>query len=66
MGAFDFTWNAIQSGQIHEAEDKIEELENKIEVLCGWILQLKERIEALENEQTNQGTGSAVQTPHGQ
>lgn len=50
MGGFDFTWNAIQAGQIHDSEDKIEELENKIEVLCGWILQLKERIEALENE----------------
>lgn len=49
MGALDFTWNAIQSGQIHEAEDRIEELEKKVELLYEWVMYLKGRIEELEN-----------------
>ena len=37
MGAFDFTWNAIQSGQIRELEERIEKLEKQNEILYEWV-----------------------------
>lgn len=37
MGALDYMWNAHQSGQIDELEEKIEKLEKRIEILEGWI-----------------------------
>ena len=43
MGAFDFTWNAIQSGQIGDHDDRIEELEKKVELLYEWVMYLKEQ-----------------------
>lgn len=49
MGAYDFAWNAIQSGQIRESEERIEELEKKVELLYEWVMHLKGRIEELEN-----------------
>jgi hypothetical protein len=43
MGAFDFTWNAIQSDQIGDHDDRIEELEKKVELLYEWVMYLKEQ-----------------------
>ena len=37
MGAFDFTLNAIQSGQIRELEERIEKLEKQNEILYEWV-----------------------------
>jgi uncharacterized coiled-coil protein SlyX len=56
MGALDFTWNAIQSGQIRELDEKIEDLEKNMETARAWIEHLTKRIEELENERTNSTT----------
>ena len=48
MGAFDFTWNAIQSGQIGEAEDRLEALEKDMETARAWIEYLSDRVDKLE------------------
>lgn len=53
MGAYDFTWNAIQSGQIRTIEEKVEALEKDMETARAWIEHLTKRIERLENEQKN-------------
>ena len=61
MGALDFTWNAIQSDQIDDLDDKVKALEKDMETARAWIEHLAKRIEALENErktETTGGTGS--------
>lgn len=50
MGAYDFTWNAIQSGQIHSLEEKIELLEKDMETARAWIEYLTKRIDELEKQ----------------
>lgn len=37
MGALDYWWNAHQSVQIDEMNEKIDKLEKRIEILEGWI-----------------------------
>ena len=37
MGALDYWWNAHQSVQIDEMNEKIEKLEKRIVILEGWI-----------------------------
>lgn len=37
MGAYDYMWNAVQSGQIREMEERVEDLEKKVEILKEWI-----------------------------
>lgn len=37
MGALDFWWNATQSSQIDQLEEKVEKLEKRVEILEGWI-----------------------------
>ena len=37
MGAYDFMWNAIQSGQISDLNERIEALEKKVEILKEWV-----------------------------
>lgn len=37
MGLYDFWWNAAQSGQISELEERIEELEKKVVILKEWV-----------------------------
>ncbi len=54
MGALDFTWNAIQSDQIDDLDDKVKALEKDMETARAWIEHLTKRIEALEND----GNGS--------
>lgn len=53
MGALDFTWNAIQSDQIDDLDDKVKALEKDMETARAWIEHLTKRIEALENEREN-------------
>jgi prefoldin subunit 5 len=53
MSALDFTWNAIQSGEIRSLDERVEALEKDMETARMWIEHLTKRIEALENERTN-------------
>jgi predicted RNA-binding protein with EMAP domain len=48
MGAYDFMVNAIQSGQIQELVDKLEEIEKNLEISKEWIKYLNQRINELE------------------
>ena len=57
MGVFDFTWNAIQSDQIDDLDDKVKALEKDMETARAWIEHLTKRIEALENERKTETTG---------
>lgn len=45
MGAYDFTWNAIQSGQIHDLEERIEKLEEQNQILYEWVQYFKQQLE---------------------
>ena len=49
MGALDFTWNAIQSGQLRDHDERVEALEKDMETARAWIEYLTKRIEELEN-----------------
>ena len=50
MGAYDFTWNAIQSSQIHNLDEKVEALEKDMATARAWIEYLTKRIEELEKQ----------------
>jgi len=45
MGGFDFTWNAIQAGQIDELEERIKKLEEQNEILYEWIQYFRKKEE---------------------
>lgn len=49
MGAYDFWWNATQSRQIDELEERIEKLEEQTEILYEWVQYFKQRIKELED-----------------
>jgi chaperonin cofactor prefoldin len=53
MDALDFVWNASQSGQIGELDERVEALEKDMATARAWIEYLTKRIEELENERTN-------------
>lgn len=44
MGALDFVWNAHQSGQIDELEERIKKLEEQNEILYEWVQYFKEQL----------------------
>jgi hypothetical protein len=46
MGAFDFMWNAAQSGQISELEERIEKLEEQTQILYEWVQYFRKKEEA--------------------
>ena len=50
MGAYDFTWNAIQSSQIHNLDEKVEALEKDMATARAWIEYLTKRIDELEKQ----------------
>lgn len=50
MGGFDFTWNAIQSGQIREMDERVADLEDDMATARAWIEYLSKRIEELEKK----------------
>jgi hypothetical protein len=37
MGAYDFMWNSVQSGQIHELEERTKKLEEQVKILKEWV-----------------------------
>jgi uncharacterized membrane protein len=49
MSAYDFMWNAAQSGQISELEKRIEKLEEQNQILYEWVQYFKQQLK----EQTN-------------
>jgi hypothetical protein len=53
MGAYDFMWNAIQAGDIHTLEEKVEILEKNLVVTRQWIQYLNAELEKLKNEQSS-------------
>ena len=48
MGAYDFMWNSIQSGQIRDLNEQVETLEKKVEILKEWIDYLNNEIKELK------------------
>ena len=50
MSAFEFIWNASQDGRIGDHEERVEELEEKVQLLYEWVMHLRTRIEELEND----------------
>lgn len=44
MGALDFWWNASQSRQIDELEERIEKLEEQNQILYEWVQYFKTKI----------------------
>jgi hypothetical protein len=53
MGAYDFMWNAMQAGDIHTLEKKVEILEKNLVVTRQWIQYLNAELEKLKNEQSS-------------
>ena len=51
MGAYDFMWNAIQSGKISDLNEKVDELEKKVEILKEWVDYLEGELKELKNVQ---------------
>ena len=44
MGAYDFMWNAAQSGQIRDLEERVEKLEKQNEILYEWVQYFKAQL----------------------
>jgi len=49
MGAWDFVWNAHQSSQIDELEERIEKLEEQNKILYEWVQYFKQKLEVDSN-----------------
>lgn len=49
MGALDFMWDMAQSGQIASLEEKVDELEKKVEILKEWVDYLEGQLKELKN-----------------
>jgi hypothetical protein len=45
MGALDFWWNATQSSQISDLEERIEKLEEQNQILYEWVQYFKHKFE---------------------
>ena len=43
MGAYDFMWNAIQSGQIRDLVERIEKLEEQNKILYEWVQYFRQK-----------------------
>lgn len=48
MGGFDFTWNAIQSGQIGDLDKQVEALQKDMDIARAWIEYLYGKIQKYE------------------
>jgi hypothetical protein len=49
MGAYDFTMNAIQSGQIRDLEKRIKKLEEQNQILYEWVQYFRQKEKEKEN-----------------
>lgn len=50
MSAFGFMWDAAQSGQIRDLEEKVEALEKDMATAREWINYLAKKVELLEKQ----------------
>ena len=50
MGLYNFIIDAGQSSEIANLQERVEELESKVEEMAKWILMLKEQNETLHNQ----------------
>jgi archaellum component FlaC len=53
MGAYNFTWNAIQSGQIDELKEEIETLKEQVLILKEWVDYLNNELTQLKQDKQN-------------
>ena len=60
MGLYNFIWDAAQSGQIRELQERVEKLEEQTEILYEWVQYFRQKE---QNEQIqNQGRSPGVYT----
>lgn len=52
MGVLNFVVDMSQEGRLSDHEERIEELEKKIEVMSEWIGQLRNELKEKQNEQS--------------
>jgi hypothetical protein len=52
MGALDFVWNAHQSEQIRDLEERIEKLEEQNKILYEWVQYFKQQLKVDNNDQS--------------
>ncbi len=50
MSAYGFMWDAIQSGQLSEHAETIEELNKKCDLLYEWVQYLNGELEKKQNK----------------
>ena len=50
MGVFNFIVDMSQEGRLADHEERIEELEKKIEMMSLWIGQLNEQLKEKQND----------------
>ena len=53
MSAYNYMINAMQSGQLSEHSETLEDLNKKVEILHEWVKYLNERVKTLEMELQN-------------
>ena len=53
MGLYDFWWNASQSSQIHNLEERVEKLEEQNKILYEWVQYFKNVLEQKEQNAQN-------------
>lgn len=45
MGAYEFIWNAAQSGQISDLEDRVKKLEEQNQILYEWVQYFRQQLD---------------------
>ncbi len=60
MGAYDFMWNAIQSGQLSDQAETIEQLNKKCDLLYEWVQYLNGEIERMKNGECEAGKSNSL------
>ncbi len=50
MGLYDFWWNSVQSGQIDDLTDQVQQLQEKVAILKDWVEYLERELEELKKK----------------
>lgn len=50
MGAWNFIVDMSQEGRLGDHQERIEELEEKVEILHEWVLYLRKQLEEKQND----------------
>ncbi len=53
MGAYDFVWNAHQSGQIDDLKEEIKTLQKQVLILKEWVDYLNKELTTLKQDKHN-------------